>query len=180
MSERQYLRLRQTRSMIATVGALALAAGLGLPARGAAADVLASSFNVNPQLAGAGGIIVDLNGPAAGVDLPVPTPALSRIAISFDAECSVAGAGFVTWATIDILVDPAPPGGGFFPIQPTTGNDDSFCTTNGTFPQDGWVNPSRTVVTRVPAGVNTVRVLARTVNGAGPSRLDDLSIDVEN
>ena len=56
----------------------------------------------------------------------------------------------------------------------------AFCTTNGTVPIDGWVNASRTVVTRALPGVNTVRVLARTIAGGGPTRIDDLSVDVEN
>jgi hypothetical protein len=163
------------------IGGFVLAAVTGLASAPASADILAHSYNVNPQVTAAGPIPLDLNGVAAGVqDLPFAAAAATRVAISFDAECAVGGANFVTQANITILLDAAPPGGGFVPIQPTTGLDDAFCSSNGTAALDGRLNPSRTVVTRVPAGVNTVRVSLQNVFGAGPSWIDDLAIDVEN
>ena len=182
MSLKQDAERRSTRSLSTIVGGVVISvATMGATSVPASADILANSFNVNPQVTAAGPIQLDLNGGAGGVqDLAFAAPAATRVAISFDAECAVGGANFVTQANVTILLDAAPPGGGFAPIQPTTGLDDAFCSSNGTAALDGRVNPSRTVVTRVPAGVNTVRVTLQNVFGAGPSWIDDLAIDVEN
>lgn len=178
------VQLMQSRfaSIIPTAAsAVALAAGLALAGSPARADILASSWNVNPQITGGGTINLDLDSTVGGQqDLRFNLPAPDQVAISFDAECAVDGVGFLRYANIDILVDPAPPGGGYVPLQPSTGPDDAFCSANGTPPMDGKVNPSRTVVTHLPAGINTVRVTLQTVGGGGVSQIDDLAIDVEN
>ena len=146
----------------------------------ARADVLAFSSNVGFQLFGAAPAPVDLSSAAGAQNtLAFATPAPDLVEITFSAECSVWGTLF-QWGTIQIVVDPAgaaPP----VAIPPTAGFDDAFCSGNGvaTF-NDGWVTPSMTVVTRVPAGVHTVGVTANTVNGATFLRLDDLSITVDN
>lgn len=180
LAQRTILPILKPRRVLAAGGGL-LALGLVLAATPANADVLASSWSINPQLTGAVLIPLDLNSIAVGQqDLSFALPAADQVAISFDAECAVGGANFITQANVTIMVDPAPPGGGFFPVQPTTGADDAFCSANGTVPIDGKLNPSRTVVTRLPAGVNTVRVTLQSVFGAGPSWIDDLSVVVQN
>lgn len=157
----------------------AVAASL-VPA-GAQAAVLASTNNQIAQLTGPGAIQLDLStAPGAQRQVTFVAPTATDVIISFDAECSVAGPGFNAYANIDIQVDTAPLGGGFVSVLPTTGPDDAFCSTNGSPPDDGWVNASRSVVARVPAGVSAVRVLLSTVGGAGPSRIDDLSLIVSN
>jgi hypothetical protein len=181
---KQLTLVRVTSILSTAASAVALAAGLTLTAVPAKADVLASSWNVNPQLTGGGVIILDLDSLVAGQqNLQFTLPAPDRVAISFDAECAVGGLGWLQQANINIEVDPAPPGpagGGFAPVQPTTGVDDAFCSSNNTPPIDGKVNPSRTVVTHLPAGINTVRVTLQTVGGPGLSSIDDLAVDVEN
>lgn len=159
------------------VGAVAAS----LAPAGAQAAVLASTNNVNPQLAGPGVLPLDLsNAGGSQPQLTFNVAAPTNVIVSFDAECSVAGPGFNAYANIDIQVDAAPLGGGFVSILPTAGPDDAFCSTNGTPADDGRINPSRSVVTRVPAGVSAVRVLLNTVGGPGPSRIDDLSLIVSD
>src|SRR4051812_26925613 len=165
----------------AFLGAIAIVSCVGLAAPPAEAVVLNFTTNTNAQTAGAAAIVLDLNTAAgAQTQLNFFAGASSLVIISFDAECAVSGATTANWANIDIQVDPAPLGGGFSSIVPTAGVDDAFCTSNGTAANDGWVNPSRSVVTRVPAGVSAVRVLLNAVNGAGPARIDDLSLIVSN
>lgn len=161
------------------IAGLSAAAILGLQTVEASADVLSFSTNINPQFFGAVAP-VDLNS-AAGmqVNLPFATAANDLVEITFSAECSVGGTPF-QWGTIQIEVDPAG-AGGFVPIPPTVGPDDAFCSGNAIAGwNDGWVTPSMTVVTRVPAGVHLVRVLANSVPAAAVLRLDDLSITVDN
>ncbi|MGE3294392.1 MAG: hypothetical protein AB7I59_19635 [Geminicoccaceae bacterium] len=144
------------------------------------ADVLAFSSNVGFQLFGAAPAPVDLS-TAGGAQnmLAFATPAPDLVEITFSAECSVWGTIF-QYGTIQIVVDPAgapPPAA----VPPTAGFDDAFCSGNGVaIYNDGWVTPSMTVVTRVPAGVHSVGVTANTVNGATALRLDDLSLTVTN
>jgi hypothetical protein len=160
---------------------LALAATvLALQVTGARADVLNFATNVNPQFFGNALVPVDLN-PAAGLqaNLPFATAAADLVEITFSAECSVQGTPF-QWGSIQIEVDPAG-GAGFTPISPTIGVDDAFCSGNAVAGwNDGWVTPSMTVVTRVPAGAHLVRVLAQSFGAGAVLRLDDLSITVDN
>lgn len=162
---------------------VAIGAGLvliGMSCEAAKADILASETNQNVQMFANALFPVDLTGGAGGTDVTFVVGSPTTVAISFDGRCAVRGNGFMTWANIDILVDPAPPGGGFNAIAPTAGQTDAFCTTNGTGGADGWVNPSRTVVTSVPAGMSTVRVQAQTMNGNGLTELGFTSLVVGN
>ena len=165
------------RALLMGMSALAM---VGLSASQASADILTFSTNVNPQLFGAAAVPVDL-ATAAGAQttLSFATTAPDLVEITFSAECSVWGTVF-QYGTIQIEVDPAG-AGGFAPIAPTVGPDDAFCSGNGIAgPLDGYVTPSMTVVTRVPAGLHQVRVLANGVGGPPQFRLDDLSITVDN
>lgn len=168
---------RRRRTTLAGLAVLALA---GLHATAARADILAFSANVGPQLFGAAAVPVDL-ATAGGVQaaLSFATPAPDLVEITFSAECSVAGAP-PRYGTIEIQVDPAG-GGGFAGVAPTVGNDDAFCSADATPGlNDGQVTASMTVVTRVPAGLHRVRVLANAAGGANQLHLDDLSITVDN
>jgi hypothetical protein len=170
-------RHRRPRALLMGMSALAM---IGLHVPRASADILNFSTNVNPQLFGAAAVPVDL-ATAAGAQntLAFATATPDLVEITFSAECSVWGTVF-QYGTIQIEVDPAGIGG-FAPVAPTAGPDDGFCSGNGIATVfDGYVTPSMTVVTRVPAGVHLVRVLANTVAGAPQLRLDDLSITVDN
>ena len=149
---------------------------------GAQAAVLASTNNQIAQLTGPGAIPLDLStAPGAQRQVTFVAPTATDVIISFDAECSVAGPGFNTYANIDIQVDTAPLGGGFVSVLPTTGPDDAFCSTNGIAARRRMAQRlTRSVVARVLAGVSAVRVLLSTVGGAGPSRIDDLSLIVSD
>lgn len=153
---------------------------IGMSGAAVKADILAAATNQNLQQFPNALVPVDLTGGAGGTDVAFTVGGPTTVAISFDARCAVRGNGFMMWANIDILVDPAPPGGGFIAGAPTAGQTDAFCTTNGTGGFDGWVNPSRTVVTSVPAGVSTVRVQAQTLNGNGPTELGFTSLVVHD
>ncbi len=165
------------RALLTGMSALA-AIGLYIPP--AAADILNFSTNVNPQIFGAAAVPVDLSTAAgAQTTLSFATAAPDLVEITFSAECSVWGTVF-QYGTIQIEVDPAGIGG-FAPVAPTIGPDDAFCSGNNIATAlDGYVTASMTVVTRVPAGVHRVRVLANTVNGAPQFRLDDLSLTINN
>jgi hypothetical protein len=159
---------------------MAMTAFVWLQAPLAHADVLAFSSNVGFQVFGAAPAPVDLSSAGGAQNtLAFATAAPDLVEITFSAECSVWGTVF-QWGTIQIIVDPAgapPP----VAVPPTAGFDDAFCSGNGVaIYNDGWVTPSMTVVTRVPAGVHTVGLTANTVNGATNLRLDDLSITVTN
>src|SRR5262245_59746529 len=126
---KQLVQPRFASTIPIAASAVALAAGIALAGSPARADVLASSWNVNPQITGGGTINLDLDSTVGGQqDLRFNLPAPDQVATSFDAECAVDGVGFLRYANIDILVDPAPPGGGFVPVRPTTGPDDAFCS----------------------------------------------------
>jgi hypothetical protein len=172
-------RPRHHWSLALLMGMSALAM-TGLSASQASADVLNFSTNINPQLFGAAAVPVDLSTAAgAQTTLSFATAAADLVEITFSAECSVSGSVF-QYGTIQIQVDPAG-AVGFTPVAPTIGPDDAFCSGNGIAGAfDGYVTPSMTVVTRVPAGVHQVQVLANTVGGAAVFRLDDLSITVDN
>lgn len=169
---------RRRRVVLTSLSVLALA---GMSAPQARADILNFSTNINPQLFGPALAPVDLS-TAGGAQntLPFVTTSPGLVEITFSAECSVLGTQF-QYGSIQIQVNPAGGGAGFAPIAPTVGPDDAFCSGNNVAGLlDGYVTPSMTVVTRVPAGVHQVQVLANAVAGANQFRLDDLSITVDN
>lgn len=165
------------RVILTGLSALVLA---GLHAPQARADILNFSAKTSQQTFPAAPIPVDLDGaPGVQAVLTFATPAPDLVEITFSAECSVAGAP-PRYGTIEIQVDPAG-GGGFAGVAPTVGNDDAFCSADATPGlNDGQVTASMTVVTRVPAGLHRVRVLANAAGGANQLHLDDLSITVDN
>jgi hypothetical protein len=159
------------------VTALAAVSALGLSASPARAEFLAWGINRAPQLAGPGGLVLNMFGPNVSAQraIDVTVPAATVLMITFSAECSVAGAGSATSADIDIQVDKEPRDGNWITV-PTTDADDAFCAANGTTASDGWVTASRTVADTVPKGTSAIRVVARTAGGPGPARIDDLAL----
>ena len=101
---------------------------------------------------------------AAGNVLSLGFSGSGKWVITYSAECAVAAAAGnnSTWMSLEILVDGVA-------IEPTNvaGNQDAFCTSNGTAGADGWTNTSITVVTPALAlGPHVVEVRAAIINGA--------------
>jgi hypothetical protein len=114
---------------------------------------------------------------AVGTNNPVPLAAGNVLSLSFSgsgkwvitysAECAVAAAAgnSTTWMSLEIRVD----GVAVAPTD-TAGNQDAFCSSNGTAGADGWTNTSITVVTPALAlGPHVVEIRAAIINGAAGS-----------
>lgn len=98
-----------------------------------------------------------------------PNAAGQRFVVIFSAECAVnAPAGNTTaWTDVDIVVLNAA-GAVVAVLQPTVGNADAFCSSDGSAALSGWASNSVTAVggTGLPAGNYRVQVRARLNNGA--------------
>jgi hypothetical protein len=115
---------------------------------------------------------------AQGTNNPVPLAAGNVLSLGFSgsgkwiitysAECAVSAAAgnSSTWMSLEIRVDGVA-------VAPTdvAGNQDAFCTSNGTAGADGWSNNTIIVVTPALAlGPHVVEVRASIINGiAGTS-----------
>ncbi|MGH8557650.1 MAG: hypothetical protein ACRESZ_09360 [Methylococcales bacterium] len=130
----------------------AVAAVLILVVTTAEAKIFASaSRNTNFLSSGPFPVFVPLDN-AGATSLAFSTMAVNtKVVISFSAECSNSAANAFTWVNIDILVDGVA-------ISPTNQAGDSFCTSNGTAGQDGWVMAAVNATVTVPAGAHTVQV----------------------
>jgi hypothetical protein len=118
--------------------------------------------------------LVPLN--SAGVttvsfSLPAPT----RLVLTYSAECAVsAPAGNSgAWLDLDIIVNGNT-------LAPTVGNQDAFCSSNGTPAADGWTRGSITIFFNGVAGGNTIRIQARGNGGATSVWLGDSSLVVHD
>lgn len=150
------------RSRLATLGA---AFALAATAAGQAeAHTITASTAVGNFLFAAGlpalpGMTSPLFANAAG----------QRFVVIFSAECAVnAPAGNTTaWTDVDIVVLNAA-GAVVQTMQPTGGNLDAFCSSDGSAGLSGWSANSVTAVggTGLPAGNYRVQVRARLNNGA--------------
>lgn len=144
------------------------------------AEILATATNPSEQIFAAGsnfGVLVD--GPGNKNTVKFKTTKAGPVIITFYAECRVIG-GIYDWVDIDILVDPAGPGG-FAPIAPTN-DDNAMCTGFGPTPEGTggrWISAVVAGVVDLPAGTHKVRV--RGILGSGETvRLDDTLLAVQN
>lgn len=136
-----------------------IAMGFGIPAHATIKANLARSGNYT--------FAVGTNNPvplAAGNVLSLGFSGSGKWVITYSAECAVAAAAgnSTTWMSLEILVDGVA-------IEPTNvaGNQDAFCSSNGTAGADGWFNATIVVVTPALAlGAHTVEVRASIINGA--------------
>ena len=94
-------------------------------------------------------------------DLTMAVPDRADLVAFFRAKCAHSAANESAAVDIDILLDGVP-------LAPTAGDDDAFCTANGTAGLDGWVM-SRAIAHAVVQGpsVHTVQVSASTTEGSG-------------
>lgn len=103
-----------------------------------------------------------------------------RFVVTFSAECAVNAAAGNFNATTDVDIVVLGGGGGMQMLSPTLGNQDAFCTANGTAGFDGWSRNSITVVggLGLPAGFYQVQVRARTNAGAFQAWYGDRTLAV--
>ncbi len=146
----------------------------------ARADILATATNISAQVfEGNAAFPVILDGEGEKNTIKFTTEKAGPVVIAFYAECAVDG-GVTTWADIDILVDPAGPGG-FAPIPPTN-DDNAMCTGFEEAPDGGddrWVSAVVAGVVELPKGSHKVKVRGF-LDGEGSVRLDDILLTVEN
>lgn len=133
------------------------------------AQVRANNYTALPEAA-----FVPLN--AAGAKtisfyLNAPT----RLIVSYSAECAVAAPAGNTgaWLDIDLVVNGTA-------LPPTAGNQDAFCSSNGTVGADGWTRGSISIFFNGVTGLNTIKIQARGNGGATSIWLGDSSLVVHD
>jgi hypothetical protein len=120
---------------------------------------------------------------AASVALPLNTGGATvltfnhstakKFILTFSAECSVGGP-VVAWTDLQVRVNGVD-------VSPTAGNEDAFCSGNGTATSnDGWTRASITVVIQGIVGNNTVQILARQNNGGNGIWIGDSALVVHD
>lgn len=149
------MSIRKQLGRVATVGAVSL-----LAVGSASAHLITSNAAPGNQFIGGGGLVPLLGMTSA----PFFNAANQRFVVTFSAECAViAPAGnHSAWTDVDVVVLD---GGGAIvqTLSPTIGNQDAFCTANGTPVFDGWSRNSVSAVggLGLVAGNYRVQVRAR-------------------
>ena len=135
-------------------GVLALA--LAGAAATAQAGIRASAINTSNWLAPSAVQSLVALDPSGMTTLNFTLPGAGKKVLTFSAICSVrAPAGdFLSWVDLDIVVNDVV-------VQPTVGNDDAFCSANGTSKYDDYVRATITIPIKGVAGNNTIEVKAR-------------------
>ncbi|HEY5808780.1 MAG TPA: hypothetical protein VIT67_12470 [Povalibacter sp.] len=138
------------------------------------AAVKTAQVRPNNWSAGPAAAFVPLNAAGAtttSFSLAAPT----RLVLTYSAECAVsAPAGNAgVWLDLDLIVNGVP-------IAPTAGNQDAFCSSNGTAALDGWTRASITVFFTGKTGANTVRIQSRGNGGATSVWLGDSSLVIHD
>lgn len=137
--------LRQTVLALALAGAAATAQ----------AGIRASAINTTNWLGTAAQSLVALD-PSGMTTLNFTLASAGKKVLTFSAVCSVrAPAGdFLSWVDLDIVVNGVV-------VAPTVGNDDAFCSTNGTRSYDDYVRAAITIPIQGVAGNNSIQIKAR-------------------
>lgn len=99
----------------------------------------------------------------------------TRLIVNYSAECAVAAPAGNTgaWLDIDLIVNGST-------LAPTAGNQDAFCSSNGTVGADGWTRSSISIFFNGVTGLNTIRIQARGNGGATSVWLGDSSLVVHD
>jgi hypothetical protein len=153
---------------------LALAGTLMAVSAASLASIKTAQVRANNWTGAATAAYVPLN--ASGVTtitfyLSAPT----RLIVNYSAECAVAAPEGNTdaYLDIDLVVNGSP-------LAPTAGNQDAFCSSNGTVGADGWTRGSISIFFNGVTGRNTIRVQARGNSGATSIWLGDSSLIVHD
>ncbi len=102
--------------------------------------------------------------------LPITVTKAGIYLLTYSAECSVdAAVGALTpYLDLDIIVNGVA-------VEPTSGNQDAFCSSNGSGGHGQYLRASITVPVTLVAGLNSIRILAR-LNGAVEGWIGDSSL----
>jgi len=124
--------------------------------------------------AGPAAVFVPLNA-AGATTINFSLTAPTRLVLTYSAECTVgAPAGNAgAWLDLDLVVNGVT-------IAPTVGNQDAFCSSNGTVASDGWTRASITVFFKGATGANTVKIQSRGNGGATSVWLGDSSLVIHD
>jgi hypothetical protein len=119
------------------------------------AGIRASAINTTNWLGSAAQSLVALD-PSGITTLNFTLDSAGKKVLTFSAVCSVrAPAGdALSWVDIDIVVNGVV-------MAPTVGNDDAFCSANGTASYDDYARASITIPIKGVAGNNTIQIKAR-------------------
>jgi hypothetical protein len=133
----------------------ALALALAGAAATAQAGIKASAINTYWLSPSAAQSLVLLDASGA-TTLSFTLAGAGKKVLAFSAVCSVrAPAGdYLSWVDLDIVVNGVV-------VAPTVGNDDAFCSANGTLAYDDYVRATITIPIQGVAGNNTIQVKAR-------------------
>jgi hypothetical protein len=138
------------------------------------ASVKTAQVRANNWTAPPAASFVPLNA-AGATTISFSLSAPTRLVLTYSAECAVAAPAGNTgaWLDLDIIVNGNA-------LAPTVGNQDAFCSSNGTAETDGWTRGSITIFFNGVAGANTIRIQARGNGGATSLWLGDSSLVVHD
>ena len=138
------------------------------------AAVKTAQVRPNNWASGPAAVLVPLNA-AGATTISFSLAAPTRLVLTYSAECAVgAPAGNASaWLDLDLIVNGVT-------LAPTAGNQDAFCSSNGTAAIDGWSRASITVFFTGAAGANTVRIQSRGNGGATTVWLGDSSLVIHD
>jgi hypothetical protein len=133
-----------------------LALALAGAAATAQAGIKASAINTSNWLSPSAAQSLVALDPSGATTLSFTLASAGKKVLTFSAMCSVrAPAGdFLSWVDLDIVVNGVV-------VAPTVGNDDAFCSANGTSGYDDYVRATITIPIQGVAGSNTVQIKAR-------------------
>jgi hypothetical protein len=133
-----------------------LALALAGAAATAQAGIRASAINTSNWLAPSAAQSLVALDPSGMTTLNFTLASAGKKVLTFSAVCSVrAPAGdALSWVDLDIVVNGVV-------VAPTIGNDDAFCSANGTASYDDYARTSITIPIRGVAGNNTIQIKAR-------------------
>jgi hypothetical protein len=133
-----------------------LALTLAGAAATAQAGIRASAINTSNWLAPSAAQSLVALDPSGMTTLNFTLASAGKKVLTFSAVCSVRAptGDSLSWVDLDIVVNGVV-------VAPTVGNDDAFCSANGTASYDDYVRATITIPIKGVAGNNTVQIKAR-------------------